>query len=218
MNSCIIEQFCEKTNCNYPNCLKYKELEYLLNTSNIPKSKQKFNMLIPETCDIKSFEKLSVIRDEIKNFVINGKNIYIYSNICGNGKTTWAIKLMLQYFYECWAGNGFIKRGLFINVPTFLTKCKTVISKPDENFELLKESLVDVDLVIFDDIASTKLSEYDYNILLTYVDQRTINNKSTIYTGNIFPDKLNDYVGERLASRIANTSTYKIKLSGKDRR
>lgn len=212
---CIYEPYCD-TEC-HSMCIRYLETKYLLDASNIPKSKQKVNTLYPDECDINSFSMLSDIREDIKEFVRCGSNLYIYSTTCGNGKTTWAIKIMLQYFNEMWAGNGFTERGIFINVPTFLTQCKSTISKPDQKFFEMRDRLSDIDLVIFDDIASTKLSEYDYNTLLTYIDQRTIQEKSTLYTGNVPPDKLPNYVGERLASRIANNSIL-IELKGRDMR
>lgn len=212
---CMYAPYCD-TEC-HSMCIRYLETKYLLDASNIPKSKQKVNRLIPDDKDINAFNRLADIRDDIKNFVNSGGNLYIYSNTCGNGKTTWAIKLMLQYFNEMWAGNGFTERGIFVNVPTFLTQCKSTISKPDQKFFEMRDKLSDIDLVIFDDIASTKLSEYDYNTLLTYIDQRTIQEKSTLYTGNVPPDKLSNYVGERLASRIANNSIL-IELKGRDMR
>ena len=215
MKDCIYAPYCDKECTSM--CIRYLEIRYLLDTSNIPKSKQKINLLTPEVCDIEAFTKLADIREKIKDFVSSGSNLYIYSTTCGNGKTTWAIKLMLQYFNESWACNGFTQKGIFINVPTFLTQCKSTISKPDQKFFDLRDNLSNVDLVIFDDIASTKLSEYDYNTLLTFIDQRAIQEKSTIFTGNVLPDNLPNYVGERLASRIAHNSTL-IKLSGRDMR
>ena len=211
---CIYLPYCD-TEC-HSMCLRYLETKYLLNESNIPKSKQKINTLIPDDCDILAFEQLAKIRDNIKEFVDNGKNLYLYSNTCGNGKTTWAIKLMLQYFNEVWACNGFTKRGVFVNVPTFLTQCKSTISNPDQKFFDMRDSLADIDLVVFDDIASTKLSDYDYNTLLTFIDQRTMQEKSTIYTGNISPKDLSNFVGERLASRIKDSKI--IQLKGRDMR
>lgn len=212
---CMYEPYCDKE-C-HSMCIRYLETKYLLDTSNIPKSKQKVNRLIPENADIQAFNSLADIRDDIQNFVTEGRNLYIYSSTCGNGKTTWSIKLMLQYFNTMWAGNGFTERGIFVNVPTFLTQCKSTISKPDQKFFEMRDKLGSIDLVIFDDIASTKLSEYDYNTLLTYIDQRTSQEKSTIYTGNILPNQLSNYLGERLASRIANNSTL-IELKGRDMR
>ena len=193
-------------------------MKFMLESSNIPKSKRKVNVLVPESCDLKAFEKLSEIRDNILDFVKNGRCLYIYSSNCGNGKTTWAIKLMLQYFNDIWIANGFTPRGIFINVPTFLSMCKSTISHKNEEFEVMRDRLASVDLVVMDDIASTKLSDYDYNTLLTYIDQRAGNELSTIYTGNIFPKELSSFVGERLASRIYGSQSIGIQLKGRDMR
>ena len=213
---CIFSEFCNQT-CS-PVCMRYIEFNYLLKTSNIPLVKQRVNRLTPDSCDVLAFEMLAKIRDNILNFVDSGRNLYIYSNVCGNGKTTWAIKLMLQYFNEVWAGNAFTKRGLFVNTPTFLSMCKSTISHPDKDFSVLREDLTKVDLLIFDDIASTKLSEYDYNTLLNYIDQRVLNEKSTIYTGNVKPKDMHLYLGNRLTSRICNSNSMCIELKGRDMR
>lgn len=213
---CVFKEFC-KQDCSSA-CMRYLEFNYLLKSSSIPKVKQKVNRLTPDSCDVLSFEILARIRDNIVQFVNEGHNLYIYSDICGNGKTTWAIKLMLQYFNEIWAGNGFIRRGLFINTPTFLSTCKFTISNPDKSFDELREDLTKVDLVIFDDIASTKLSEYDYNTLLNYIDQRVLNERATIYTGNVQPKNMQNYLGNRLASRICNSNSTCIELKGRDMR
>lgn len=215
-DDCLYKSVC--TNDCSSVCLRYSEMSYLLKTSNIPKGKQKIMQLTPEFCDESAFTVLANIRENIVDFIENGKNLYIYSENCGNGKTTWSIKLMLQYFNEIWPGNGFVKRGVFINVPTFLTKCKAVISQPDQNFEELRKDLIDVDLVVWDDIASTKLSDYDYNLLLTYIDQRVLSEKSNFFTGNILPPKLHTYLGERLSSRVCNESTVKVQFLGGDNR
>ena len=124
---------------------------------------------------------------------------------------------MQKYFDEIWAGNGFNVRGLFIHVPSFLTKFKEVINKKDEDFEIMKQQLLDVDLVIWDDIAAGKLTDYDHTNLLTYIDQRKLNGKSNIYTGNLNEIELKTAVGNRLKSRIWNDSTV-VELLGIDRR
>ena len=213
---CVFKEFC-KSKCS-DTCIRYLEYSYLLKTSNIPLSKQKVNRLTPDSCDALSFEMLSRIRDNITEFVNAGRNLYIFSEVCGNGKTTWAVKLMMQYFNEIWVGNAFTCRGIFVNTPTFLSMCKTTISNPDKSFDLLRENLTKVDLVIFDDIASTKLSEYDYNTLLNYIDQRVLDEKSTIYTGNVKPKDLQSYLGNRLASRVCNTNSTCIEFKGRDMR
>ena len=212
---CLYKGICENT-CRQ-SCMRYLEMRYMLKSSGIPKSRQKVNKLVPQDCDYDAFMTLAELRDSIVEFTENGKKLYIYSTNCGNGKTTWSIKLMLQYFNEMWPGNGFKKRGIFVNVPTFLSMCKSTISSPDEAFTDMRDSLADVDLVIWDEIASTKLSEYEYNTLLTYIDQRTLNEKANIYTGNILPDKLSNYVGTKLSSRILGGAVL-VELRGGDMR
>ena len=217
--NCWYENSCSKykgDNCTL-NCIRYTEMNYLINNSNIPKSKQFKNELIPETIDLENFNHLIAIKEDIENFVNNGESLYIFSKNFGNGKTTWAIKLMQNYFNKIWAGNGFTQRGLFIHVPSFLTKFKEVINKKDEEFEDMKKQLVEVDLVIWDDIAANKLTDYDHTNLLTYIDQRILAEKSNIYTGNLDENDLIIALGNRLKSRVWNDSTI-IELKGTDRR
>lgn len=188
----------------------------MLEKSNIPKSKWGMNKLVPDICDEEAFKALANIRNSIVEFTENGNSLYIYSNGCGNGKTTWAIKLMLQYFNDTWEVTGFNERGVFVNVNSFLYSCKQVITKPDNEFEKLKDLILNVDLVIWDDIAASKMSEYDYNLMFTFINQRNFNGKANIYTGNIFPNDLHKSLGDRLASRILEGA--KIQLKGRDKR
>ena len=206
----------ETDECN-SNCIRYMEMDYLMESSNIPKANQFKNELIAEKIDLENFKFLNEIKNDVVNFVNNGENLYIYSQNLGNGKTTWAIKIMQSYFNKIWAGNGFVQRGLFIHTPSFITKFKEIINKKDEDFEELKKQLLDVDLVIWDDIAANKLSDYDHTNLLTYIDQRKLNGKANIFTGNLNEEELVTYVGNRLKSRIWNDSTI-VQLFGKDRR
>ena len=198
-------------------CIRYMEMDYLLYHSQIPKKQQFPISLVPENKDYDNFVYLADIKDDIVNFVNNGENLYITSQYTGNGKTSWAIKMLLKYFDSVWSGNGFRIRGIFIHVPTFLNKLKSDIKNPDLEFESLVSCLVDVDLVIWDDIASTGLSQYDHSQLLTYIDQRVLSGKSNIFTGNI-PDKesLEKSVGARLTSRILSGEI--VELKGRDRR
>ena len=219
LNKCWYKDVCKdytSEKCN-KNCIRYMEMHYLMETSNIPKAKQFKNKLKPQPQDIHNFKLLSDIKKNILKFVNNGENLYIFSSEFGNGKTTWAIKLMQTYFDNIWMGNGFNTRGLFIHVPSFITKCKDIISNKDNDFTILKQQLLDVDLVIWDDIATCKLSEFDHTNLLTYIDQRKLNGKSNIYTGNLNANELVNAVGNRLKSRIWNDSTV-IELKGIDRR
>lgn len=212
---CIYNEICN-LDCG-ETCLRYLEVKYMLEHSNIPKAKWRLNTLYPDQCDVEAFEKLSELRSNIIDFTENGSSLYIYSTNCGNGKTTWAIKLMLQYFHLRWPGNGFTERGIFVNVPTFLAQCKEQISHPTQEFEAMKRALSTIDLVIWDEIAGTRLSEYDFNNILVLLNTRELNEKANIFTSNIKPAELEKYVGAKLASRI-NGNCIRVELNGGDKR
>ena len=186
--------------------------------SNLPVNLQTPRVLVPDKCDMRSFEKLADIKSNIAEFIGEGKNLYIGGVSAGTGKTSWAIKLMLKYFDEVWPGNGFRMRGLFIHVPTFLLKCKDFNNK-DPEFEELKRNILSVDVVIWDDIASTDVSAYDYSQLLSYLDGRCNAGLSNIYTGNLVsPNSMTQALGAKLTSRIFASTTEQVFFTGRDKR
>lgn len=198
-------------------CIRFMEIDYLMYESRIPKNRQIPISLYVDDQDYDAFLRLNEIKNNIVDFVNNGNNLYIYSENFGNGKTSWAIKIMLKFFNEVWAGNGFKVRGIFVHVPTFLTSLKENIKKEKEGFSEFLINIEKADLVIWDDIASTKLSEYDHCNLLTYIDSRLLAVKSNIYTGNFTEDELIMNIGNRLASRVWNNSEA-IELISTDKR
>ena len=199
-------------------CIRFEEMSFLMENSNLPKSKQRPISLNAPKCDIEAFEHLNDIKSNIKDFVESGSNLYITSANTGNGKTSWAIKLLLKYFDEIWAGNGFNVRGVFVHVPTFLVKSKD-FKTVDPEFEELRKRLFDADLVIWDDIASTSMTGYDYSQLLMYIDNRLLSEKSNIYTGNCDTrEMLNEKLGNKVTSRIFNSNTEIITFKGGDKR
>lgn len=219
VDKCPYKDVCKMFNTNECNagCIRYLEMDYLLFTSGIPKSKRIPKTLIPENIDLESFKRLNNIKNDIVNFVNDGCSLYLYSQTTGNGKTSWAIKILLKYFDKIWVGNRFKPRGLFINVPGFLRMVTENVQNPTDEFKELKQLIEEVDLVVWDDIGATKLTDYDHKNLLSFVDQRVLAEKANIYTGNLPGEMLADAVGYRLASRIYNESSV-IELKGQDRR
>ena len=103
-------------------------------------------------------------------------------------------------------------------MPTFLLKCKD-FKNSDPEFEELKKLLLDVDLVVWDDIASTSTTEYDITQLLMYIDARSFSEKSNIYTGNIVDrNTMEKMLGAKLVSRIWGSNTEIIEFKGGERR
>lgn len=209
---CWYKDVCDLDNCT--NCIRYNEMRYLVDESGIPFNRQYPDELIAGV-DIEAFTLLAEIKDDILNFVNNGESLYIASENTGNGKTSWSIKLMLKYFDSIWAGNGFRVRGMFIHVPTLLNQLKNFQNPLSE---LYKQNILNCDLVVWDDIGSNYLSNYDNSQLISYIDQRVFNQKANIYTGNLVDEyQFKQLLGDRLFSRIYKYSTIVI-FKGKDRR
>ena len=203
--------------CTYDfctNCIRYSEMKYLMDNSGIPKNRQ-----IPKTLtadiDLEPYSKLADIKADIVNFVKDGENLFICSKYTGNGKTSWALKLLLKYFDSIWAGNGFRVRGMFVNVPTLLLQLKNFSHPLSEEY---KHNLMEADLIVWDEIASTSISTYDYGNLLMFLDYRFSAGKSNIFTSNATTQEdIEKSVGAKLTSRIWNCSEV-VEFRGKDRR
>lgn len=219
-NDCIwYNNVCELANTEDCNniCIRYMEMRRLCELSNLPKEKWRVPQLFCYADDKTAFKNLTDIKNDVDNFVKSGSNLYLYSENTGNGKTSWAIRLMLSYFNKIWSGNGFRCRGVFISVPNFLFMHKEIINNFDADFANLKNAVLNADLVIWDDIGVSPLTAYEHQLLLTYIDSRLLKSQANIYTGNVDVTTLEKYLGTRLASRIWNTSNH-IHLVEPDKR
>ena len=204
IQSCWYKRICTEQ-CS-ENCIRYKLMYSLFKQSNLPEALWDYKSLTCEDKDYQAFKELQAKSDAILNFIEAGNNLYIYSENCGNGKTTWAIRLMYSYFDKIWHKSCFDCKALFVSVPKFLYNCKRSISQDVKGFEELCNLISEVDLVIWDDIGEMKASDYEHQILFQYIDDRINSKKSNIYTSNKNKEQLEDVLGVRLASRIYNCS------------
>ena len=204
IQSCWYKRICTEQ-CS-ENCIRYKLMYSLFKQSNLPEALWDYKSLTCKDKDYSAFKELQAKSDAILNFIEAGNNLYIYSENCGNGKTTWAIRLMYSYFDKIWHKSCFDCKALFVSVPKFLYNCKRSISQDVKGFEELCNLISEVDLVIWDDIGEMKASDYEHQILFQYIDDRINSKKSNIYTSNKNKEQLEDVLGVRLASRIYNCS------------
>lgn len=204
IQNCWYKRICTEQ-CS-ENCIRYKLMYSLFKQSNLPEALWNYKELICHEKDLQVYKKLQAKSDAILNFIEEGNNLYIYSENCGNGKTTWAIRLMYSYFDKIWHKSCFDCKALFVSVPKFLYNCKRSISQDVKGFEELCNLISEVDLVIWDDIGEMKASDYEHQILFQYIDDRINSKKSNIYTSNKNKEQLEDVLGVRLASRIYNCS------------
>lgn len=209
-NKCITNEECRK------DCIRYNSMLKLVQESGLPNHLIYPITLNPTANEVDSYELLKDIKDKVEIFVERGKCLYIYSNICGNGKTTWASKIMLSYFNKTWALSSFIKKGIFIYTPELINRLKTQYLNNESLSEEIYQ-LKNTNLLILDDLGVTEFSSNDLNNLLEIIDYRINNNKSIIFTSNLDKDALLKKFGGRLTSRVFNNSI-QVELGGFDRR
>ena len=196
-------------------CVRFTEMLHMMKYSGIPQSRFKSQSLNVVQEDYNSYLKLNEIKNNIKDFVQSGKNLYLYSENTGNGKTTWAIKLLQSYFNEVWAGNCLRIRGFFIPTQAYLIDKKNaqfgnssedykLFSITDEfgNDQLTMKNILNCDLIVWDDFVVKTLSAYDYTNLFAILDQRYLNGKSNIFTSGCSLEALDEMCGSKISSRI----------------
>ena len=216
--SCWYQQGCKLYNENCEKtCHRYLEMKYLIDNCGMPNADKYIKPLTPEEIDLPSFIELKNLKDDILNFVENGENLYIVSENFGNGKTTWSLKLLYKYFDEVWCGNGFKPRGYFIYVPEFLNQLKLIDFRNSSEYKNLCKIINTVDLVVWDDIASSNLTNSDHVNLSSFIDSRMLKGKSNIFTGNLLSEELRQALGNRLHNRIWDNSKI-VKFVGRGRR
>lgn len=195
-------------------------LDTYIKNSLIPKRYLGDIPLYPSKQDEHTFIEINDIKNNIVSFVNNGQNILIYSNNVGNGKTTLATKLLKEYISK--VSNISHKNncpGIFINVTNFLNEKKLAISDETLRSRIYdtEKKILSSNLVVFDDIGVKNISDYDLGALYYWIDYRTNNMKSCIYTSNLHPNQLKGVLDGRLYSRIINYSILKEIKDGDSR-
>lgn len=219
MTNCYLRAVCNGKDCDKDFCLRKYKMDSLYSAALMTESQKQHLVLRVDADgkDLEPFKTLANIEQNILTFVSEGKNLYLHSSNCGNGKSSWSIRLAQSYFNKIWARSEAKCRVLFISVPRFLLALKDNITAKSDYVEYIKDNVLDADLVIFDDIAAKMGSEFELTHLLNIIDNRLALGKSNIYTSNLNRQQLYLALGERLTSRVANMSI-DIELFGSDKR
>lgn len=215
---CYAEKYCQKNKNNCGEyCDAYRLLRALYRMSRIPE-RYCYNIpLVPDRSDMKMFEAMNDFMKDVENHVAAGDGLYIWSENAGNGKTSWACKIMSYYFRKVAFKSGLENEGLYIYLPTFLDDLRMSYDEPDPDFTELLDMLKECKLLIVDDIGAEKSSEWVNERLLSIINTRSMKGLSTIYTSNISLDELGKKMGDRIKSRIIGSTT-EIHLIGQDQR
>lgn len=197
-------------------CIRFSQMKHLIESSKLPKTLCFPIELEPQVIDLAAFVQLAQIKENIVDFVKQGKNLYIFSANTGNGKTTWTAKLLLRYFEKVWSTNAYADRGLFIPVTDFLISMRLSGYNNPNNISMIQK-IKTVDLVVWDDIAVGELTAQDLDLLYSLINARIMNGLSNVFTGNLNGEQLYSILGPRMYSRIWESSI-RAEFRGTDRR
>lgn len=217
---CWVRDRCKKASeCNSDFCIKLFKINELCDLALLTEDQRKKKKLWLDGSgvDKDAFMFLRDIEDNITKFVSNGDNLYIYSYITGNGKTAWALRLLNSYIESVWYKSDIKCVGLFVNIPRFLISLKENINEYNQYYNDVKQSILTADIVVFDEIGAKSATMFESDHLLSIINSRLESGKSNIYTSNLGPEELRKAVGDRMYSRIINTST-QVMFRGTDKR
>lgn len=225
-NECWMKDACWKvkhsdTSCLTENkyCPKLFRLNELYNKA-LLSSKQRLHLdlrLDEDRCDLDIFNQLKQVEENIELFVNSGSNLYLYSRNTGCGKTSWALRLIQSYFNRIWYKSDLECHALFIHVPRYLISLKDSFNERNEYVDYIKDNLTKADLVVFDEISYKPATSFELETLLNIINTRIDMGKANIFTSNDSPEEFKNKLGDRLYSRVINTSTL-IQFVGSDKR
>ena len=185
-----------------------KKVRQLLVESGVPKKYYVPQKLVRRQVDEQLWNFLEDYRNDVVNKVHSGNNLVITSPIVGNGKTSWAIRLLQRYIAETALDGDLGDKGVFCVCSNMLEIFGDFgyFETSIEFFDYLNR-LKNCKLLVIDEIGSGRITPVSYNHFYDLINYRVDNGLTTIYTTNYTDERIQEVLGERLYSRIYHTAT-----------
>lgn len=142
----------------------------------------------------------------------------VFTGTTGCGKTHLAVSLWRELVLESRSREVF-----FITVPELLLEIRATFgqkksfdswekSDPNQTEEQVINNYSKVELLILDDLGSEKTSDFTIQSLYLIIDRRNRELRPTIITTNLSLQEIEDNLGARIASRLADMTIIKINM------
>ena len=202
---CWYKDVCNEEICDKESCLEYNAMLRCFKVSGLAQTLWYRKNLIAPSVDKQAYSRLNEIKQQALMFQ-QGKNLLLYSPYCGNGKTSWAIKLGQKFIEINARAYVNVRPFYYVYIPDLLFENKRCMQGHTATFDSMLQGLREADLVLWDDIGSVAVSNYDLLMLQSLIEARINQNKSNIFTTNSNDKELSANLGARLADRIINLS------------
>lgn len=163
---CYASDYCQKDKSSCSDvCGGYRVLRALYNLSRIPERYRYTISLKPENGeDLEAFTVLDNYKNDVLNMVDEGRGLYIWGKSTGNGKTSWACKIMSYFFRKIAFNTGLENEGLYIFLPTFLEDLRDNYDNKDPEFDEILRMIKTCRLLIIDDIGAERVTDWVVDI------------------------------------------------------
>lgn len=213
---CTIHNVCPHSKNCTKTCCGYYQSQLMFDASNLPKRALEVNKLVPEKVDQEAYRICSKYKDNVLEYTQKGYGIYIFSKNIGNGKTTWAYKIGLEYIKQTSLIPEYNGSVYFVNVSELFEFLRINLN----NKELLwgiEDKIMNSELVIFDDLGVEAPTEWVSGKLYNYINHRYTNGKAMVFTSNLDYGQVAERVGSRIMDRISDVCK-RVEFKGVSRR
>lgn len=183
----------------------------LLEISGLPRIYwEEVKLNVPDS-DVRAYNRLVEIKQNIYDISepnMDMKNLLICSSKTGNGKTSWAIKILQYFIFKSAQHYPDEETGYFVPVTEFVLASKEYDSSHRKKYWDMLEMIEKSRVVVFDDIGAGEYSRAEYMALLSAIEGRVLRKQYCIFTSNYTEkdDVVVNKIGERLADRVFETS------------
>lgn len=191
----------------------HKEMQMLAKKSDAPiiraecfKSKAMHDMTFRKD-DSPNSEAGTMAKSYVRSFSNNSKWLFIYGTY-GTGKS----------FYAACIANALIDKGYSVRMGTGADYEAEIFAAQDKAAAYQK--LLDYDLLILDDFASERKSDYMFEVLYNIINDRYNAKKPIVFTSNMTTEETGNPTDpriRRIMSRIWERG-YPVEMTGQDRR